>query len=106
MGQLQYRRCFSIISVFICDYEEQVIITGVKAGQFVPFVKFHPENERIWKETGHRTHEATADVKYDTRRLETFDKTDDNSVHGIKNLAWNQDLVNIHETMMMGVLHQ
>ncbi len=29
----KYRQCFSIIAGFICDYEEQVLITDIKSDQ-------------------------------------------------------------------------
>ncbi|MCJ1470748.1 hypothetical protein MMC07_009395 [Pseudocyphellaria aurata] len=56
----QLRKCFSIIAGFICDYEEQMMITGVKSGQHCSICEV-PSDERqnLAKKWPTRTHNWT-----------------------------------------------
>ena len=63
------------------------------------------ERENLVKKWPPRTHDLT---QQQIRRQQTclVLKTDKEWVHNMKNFAWSHQLVNIHETMMVDVLHQ
>ncbi len=73
----QYRRCFSLLSRFVCDYEEQVIITDVKSEQHCIICRISSgERENLESTWSRRTHESTR-AQLRQQYIENIDKTDD-----------------------------
>src|SRR6266436_3093147 len=55
-----HRQCHPIIAGFMTDYEEQVLITGIKKAQHCSICTVPPhERENLMKQWGDRTHELT-----------------------------------------------
>lgn len=108
------RHCYPIIAGFMVDYEEQVLITGVKSGRHCSICQVPPdERENLDKSWDLRTHEYTrAQIRAQLAQSEQSDaqgrgrhKTD-MDVHIVRNFAWKHAFVNIHTTMMVDILHQ
>jgi hypothetical protein len=100
------RRCYPIIAGFMTDYEEQVLITGIKKAQHCSVCTVPPhERENLTKQWDDRTHELTQQQIYRQRQT-GLAKTDDTWVHDVENFAWKHPYVNIHKAMMIDVLHQ
>jgi hypothetical protein len=98
--------CYPIIAGFIADYEEQVLITGIKKAQHCSICTVPPhERENLMKQWDNRTHELTK-LQISHQRQTGLAKTDDSWVHDIKNFAWNHPYLNIHRAMMVDILHQ
>lgn len=88
------------------DYEEQALITGVKMNQHCTICQVPPqERENLDGSWPLRTHQST---KTQISRQQRGDIPDNDTawVHPVKNFAWSHHLVNIHETMMIDILHQ
>ena len=101
-----YRQCYPIIAGFMTDYEEQVLITGIKKAQHCSVCTVPPhERENLIKQWDDRTHELTQQQIYRQRQT-GLAKTDDTWVHDVENFAWKHPYVNIHKAMMIDVLHQ
>jgi hypothetical protein len=102
----QYRRCFSLLSKFVCDYEKQIIITNVKSEQHCIICRISSEERKNLESTwSRRTHESTR-AQLRQQYIENINKIDDRWIHEIRNFVWSHDLMNIHEIMMINVLHQ
>src|SRR5580692_6023507 len=100
------RRCYPIIAGFMTDYEEQVLITGIKKAQHCSVCTVPPhERENLTKQWDDRTHELTQQQIYHQRQT-GLAKTDDTWVHDVENFTWKHPYVNIHKAMMIDVLHQ
>lgn len=88
------------------DYEEQVLITGVKSGRHCTICQV-PSNKRedllsTWPK---RTHSSTkAQIK--EQRSKRVQRTDEAWIHDVHNFAWSHHLVNIHDIMSVDILHQ
>ncbi len=90
----------------MADYEEQVLITGIKKAQHCSICIVPPnERENLTKRWEHRTHERTRE-QINCQHSNGVEKSDDNWVHEVENFAWKHPYVNIHKTMMIDVLHQ
>src|SRR5580692_8117173 len=88
------------------DYEEQVLITGIKKAQHCSVCTVPPhERENLTKQWYDRTHELTQQQIYRQRQT-GLAKTDDTWGHDVENFAWKHPYVNIHKAMMIDVLHQ
>jgi hypothetical protein len=100
------RRCHPIIAGFMADYEEQVLITGIKKAQHCSICTVPPhERENLMKQWDHRTHELTQH-QISRQRQTGLAKTDDTWVHDVENFAWKHPYLNIHSAMMVDPLHQ
>jgi len=88
------------------DYEEQVLITGIKKAQHCSICTVPPnERENLTKQWDDRTHELTQ--QQITHQQQTgLSKSDDTWVHDVENFAWKHPYLNIHKAMMIDVLHQ
>jgi hypothetical protein len=100
------RLCYPIIARFIADYEEQVLITGIKKTQhcsiyMVPLC----ERENLMKRWDNRTHELTQQ-QISHQQQTGLAKTDDSWVHDVKNFTWKHPHLNIHRAMMVDILYQ
>jgi hypothetical protein len=100
------RQCYPIIAGFMADYEEQVLITGIKKAQHCSICIVPPhERENLTKRWDDRTHEHTQ-RQIDHQRLHRVDVSNDNWVHEVENFAWKHPYLNIHKAMMVDILHQ
>jgi hypothetical protein len=90
----------------MADYEEQVLITGIKKAQHCSICIVPPnERENLRKKWDDRTHELTQEQIAHQRRS-GLAKSDDTWVHDVENFAWKHANLNIHKAMMIDVLHQ
>ena len=83
------------------------MITGIKCNQqcvicTVPPAERQNLTARVWEP---RTHGATI-AQLELQQKNKIHSTDDNWVHSVKNFAWNHYLINIHQSMMVDILHQ
>jgi hypothetical protein len=100
------RQCYPIIAGFMADYEEQVLITGIKKAQHCSICTVPPhERENLTEQWDDRTHELTQQQISHQRQTGLL-KTDDTWVHDVENFAWKHPYLNIHKAMMIDVLHQ
>lgn len=100
------RLCFPIICGFSIDYEEQVVVTGVKSGEHCPICEVPPqERQNLRGKWPRRTH-ASTQARIKRQRADNLSIKEAMSVHDIANFAWEHWHVNIHETMMLDILHQ
>ena len=99
----------------MADYEEQVLITGVKSNQECPICKVPPnEREDLEKTWEKRTHEhAQAQTgpcegaSDDEEMTQLLNENDGEGwVASTENFAWRHGFVNIHGTIMLDGLHQ
>jgi hypothetical protein len=100
------RRCVSIIIDFICDYEKQILITNIKNEQQCSICQMSfDKRENFKKKWSYRTHEfIKRQIRHQRKREIT--KSENDWVHEMKNFVWKHNLINIHEIMMMNILHQ
>ena len=90
----------------MADYEEQVLITGIKKAQHCSICIVPPhERENLTKRWDDRTHEHTQ-RQIDRQRLDGVERSNDNWVHEVENFAWKHPYLNIHKAMMVDILHQ
>ena len=88
------------------DYEEQTLITGIKANQQCPICQVPPnERENLSRTWPPRTHEFTQE-RHRQQELLRLKRSDPEWVYPKINFAWDHFLLNIHEAMMTDVLHQ
>ena len=91
----------------MADYEEQVLITGIKKNQQCPICKVPPkERENLMETWEPRTHQDTQAQIQKQAQNRQFQKGHKDWVHPIRNFAWQHYMVNIHACMMSDVLHQ
>jgi Plavaka transposase len=113
------RICFPIIAGFAADYEEQVLITGIKSGQHCAICQVAPkERHRLCQQPSplrtHQSMQAQIEKQRQIRRknVTSYDRTADGKidksmwVHERHNFAWRHHLVNIHEILHIDILHQ
>ena len=83
-----------------------MVITGVKSGQHCSICLVpSDERENLEAKWPLRTHNSTQQqIERQHAGLEAKDSKD--WVHPVKNFAWRHELVNIHEAMIVDVLHQ
>lgn len=88
------------------DYEEQVVITCVKSLQHCTICEVPPTmREKLRLRWPVRTHESMKS-QIRRQRRQDIDKSDPSWVHPTKNFAWAHPYTNIHQAMMMDILHQ
>ena len=100
------RKCYPIIAGIMADYEEQVLITGIKKAQHCSICVVPPnERENLTKRWDDRTHEFTQQ-QIERQRRNNIPRSDESCVHEVENFAWKHPHLNIHKVMMIDVLHQ
>jgi Plavaka transposase len=101
------RRCYPIMCGIMADYEEQVLLTGVKSRQHCTMCQVPPlKRENLTeKQYPPRTHEETR-RQIKRQQLENILPSSDDWVHPVECFAWHHRLFNIHKGMMVDVLHQ
>ena len=87
------------------DYEEQVLITGIKKAQHcsICLVPLH-ERENLTKTWNYRTHKHTQQ-QINSQLLHRVEKSNDSWVHKVDNFAWKHPYLNIHKAIMIDVLY-
>ncbi len=101
------RSCYPIIAGFMVDYPEQCLLTAVKYNQHCSICQV-PPNSREMLEGGpwlRRTHQSTQ-AQIEKQQRENIKQAAPAYVHPVHNFAWNHNLANIHDAMMVDVLHQ
>jgi hypothetical protein len=102
----KYRRCFFIITKFICDYEKQIFITNIKNDQHCIIYQISlDERENLKKKWSIRIHDFIQ-FQIQRQRRNHIIKIDEQWIHEMTNFAWKHSLINIHQTMMMNVFDQ
>ena len=88
------------------DYEEQVLVTGVKMNRHCVICTVPPgERENLDEQWPKRSHASTKRQLIHQQAAHAT-KVDSRWVHDISNFAWSHHYVNIHEVMMVDILHQ
>lgn len=89
------------------DYEEQVLITGIKSNQHCSICLVPPDRRGdLSGRWNLRTHQSTQSQIVSQQRQNTSAGPDAMAVHPVANFAWKHSLVNIHSAMMVDILHQ
>ena len=101
------RECFLIITGFMTDYEEQTVITEIKCNQqcvicTVSSAQRQNLTARVWEPWTHGG--IITQLKFQQKN--EIHSRNDNWLHLVKNFAWNHYLINIHQCMMIDILHQ
>jgi hypothetical protein len=100
------RRCISLIANFVCDYEKQMLIIDVKNEQHCIICRVSSKARKNFEDRWSlRTHEFMQE-QIRRQQLEELNSRDEKWVHEMKNFAWDYSLINIHEIMMIDILHQ
>ena len=100
------RKCYPIIVGIMADYEEQVLITGIKKAQHCSICVVPPnERENLTKRWDDRTHEFTQQ-QIKRQHQNNIPRSDESWVYEVENFAWKHPHLNIHKVMMIDVLHQ
>lgn len=102
----ELRNCFPIISNIIADYEEAVLVTGIKSGRQCCTCQVPPdERENLEGHWPPRTHEnMKAQIRL--QRQGGIAKGDDNWVYDIDNFGWYHPHWNVYEGIAVDILHQ
>ena len=93
------RRCYPVLAGLMVDYEEQVLITGVKANMQCSICHVPPkEREYVTKSWEFRTHKSTWEQIERQRNNPAIqrDRAADEWLHPRKCFAWDHSDVNIH----------
>ncbi len=100
------RQCYSIIIKFMMNYKKQVLITDIKMNQQCSIcqVSSH-ERENLDKTWSIQMHAFTRNQQRQQRKNNIIEN-DFAWIHSVKNFAWSHMFINIHETMMINMLHQ
>jgi len=95
-----------IIANMIVDYEEVTLITGIKSNEQCGICQVPSYSlQDILEQFPLRTHQQMAD-QMEKQREQGIRQADKNWVHQMSCFAWGHDLVNIHETIAVDMLHQ
>jgi len=96
----------TVIVSFMMNYEKQMLIISVKMNQHCTICQMSlctQENfEEVWSLWMHQFIIA----QISKQKEENVSETDNVWVYSVNNFAWSHYLINIHEMMMIGVLHQ
>jgi hypothetical protein len=102
----RFRRCISLIASFICDYEEQMLIIDVKSEQHCIICRVSSKaRKNLQDHWSLRTHKFMQE-QIRRQQLEQLNSRNEKWIHEMKNFAWNYSSINIHEIMMIDILHQ
>jgi hypothetical protein len=100
------KQCYSIIIEFMMNYKKQVLITDVKMNQHCFIYQVSSHNRKnldktwlIWMHTFIKNQQKQ-------QRKNNLIKNDSVWIHSMRNFAWSHMFINIHETMMINMLHQ
>ena len=92
-----YRQCHPIIAGFMVNYEEQVLITGIKSNNHCSICQVPPDKrENLHEKWELRTHESTQSQILRQLKQLKLGQRDTMAMHA----------VNIHLVIMVNILHQ
>jgi hypothetical protein len=95
-----------VVAGIMADYEEQSLITNIKSGRHCSVCLVPPDKrEHLQMAWPKRTHESTQQQIL-LQRDQNTERTHDDWVHDVVNFAWGLPHLNIHEAMMLDILHQ
>ena len=103
------RRCYPIFAGLMVDYEEQVLITGVKTNMQCSICHLPPkERKRVTKKWEFQTHELTWEQIERQRNNPAVQRARaaDEWLHPQESFAWDHSYVNIHAILLSDILHQ
>ena len=102
-----YRRCFPMLAVMAIDYEEQVLITGVKSNRHCSLCTIDPDmREDLEAWAPWRTPRNTHQQLERQRKDKSIARNHRDWVHDVDCFARDHRHVNIHRAMMADLLHQ
>ncbi len=100
------RKCHSIIIKFMMNYEEQILIMSIKKNQQYSICQiFFQKRENLMNIWQSCTHQFTQ-RQIQQQKKDDISKKNSIWVHFIHNFAWSHYMINIHECMMINILHQ
>ncbi|KAI0996056.1 hypothetical protein K3495_g12125, partial [Podosphaera aphanis] len=100
------RHCFPVLGPFICDYEEAVLVTGIKNGQQCALCQATKSDfNKITEEWPTRTHKQTRS-QLSKQNERGIPESDPSYIHQHESFAWNLRGANIHESISVDILHQ
>ena len=99
------RLCYPVIAGFMIDYEEQTLVTGIKSGSCASCYCPLKEREDLETVFPKRTHEKTR-TQLERQSRENTPRKDPEWIHNVPNFAWSHTLVDIHDVLMVDILHQ
>ena len=103
------RRCYPELAGLIVDYEEQVLITGIKANMQCSICQVLPKKrEYVTKSWEFRTQEWTWEqIERQRNNLAVQrDRAANEWLHPQGCFAWNHSYVNIYAILLSDILHQ
>ena len=103
------RRCYPVLAGLMVDYEEQVLITGVKANMQCSICHVPPkERERVTKKWEFRTHKSTWEQIERQRNNPAVQqaRAADEWLHPQESFAWDYSYFNIHAILLSDILNQ
>ena len=101
--------CYPVLAGLMVDYEEQVLITGVKANMQCSICHVPPkERERVTKKWEFRTHKSTWEQIERQRNNPAVQRARaaDEWLHLRESFAWDHSYVNIYAIFLSDILHQ
>ncbi len=102
----RFRRCISLIANFVCDYEKQILIIDVKSEQHCIICRVSSKTQKnLENRWSFRTHEFMQ-RQIQRQRVKDLDSRHEDWIHATINFVWDYSFVNIHEIMMIDILHQ
>jgi hypothetical protein len=100
------RKCYPVLCAILADYEEQVLITGVKSGKHCTRCKVLPSNREIltgqvfeWRDELYTREQQRRQVENNTA------KEDGSWVHPVACFAWKHPFFNVHRSLATDILH-
>ncbi len=100
------RKCHSIIIKFMINYEEQILIMNIKKNQqcFIYQISFQKRENlmNIWQSHIHQFTQR----QIQQQKKDSIFKKNSIWIHFIYNFMWSHYMINIHECMMINILHQ
>jgi uncharacterized membrane protein YbaN (DUF454 family) len=94
----------------MADYEEQVLLTGVKSGCHCTICQVPPsERENLQKRWLKQTHEYTQQLIAWQQQTALSDSSKEDKVmivYDVGYFTWSHPHTNIHTAMMLDMLHQ
>jgi hypothetical protein len=101
------QKYYPIIARMIVNYEEQILITGIKSGQYCSICQVPPkERKNLTGQWDKRTYEDTQVMLYHKCKSHSIKMSKDNWIHDVLNFAWGHTHTNIHDAMMIDILYQ
>jgi hypothetical protein len=102
----RFRRCISLIANFVCNYEKQMLIIDVKNERHCIICRVSSKvRKNLQNRWSLRTHEFMQE-QIRRQQHEQLNSRNEKWIHKMKDFVWDYSLINIHEIMMIDILHQ